>query len=72
MWSISNINVLEILLADPLALLSFPNNLTNVQIYAIDVYKSAVNAVKCNPQKFTNIMECAVCGEKHSFINVSG
>ena len=63
----SNINSLQISIADPLALLEIPRKLTNAQIYAVQRYKAAVSAVNVNPKKFTDDMNCAVCGQQHSF-----
>lgn len=67
MHSKSNVNALQISLANPLALFDVPGYLNNVQIYAVQRYKVDVTAITHNPKLFTDNMKYVVCGQNHSF-----
>ena len=39
----------------------------DANILRLQMYTAAINAVLSKPNKFTDSMACALCGEKHSF-----
>ena len=39
----------------------------DVDILGLHMYTAGIRAVISKPNKFTDGMECAICGEKHSF-----
>ena len=52
---------------DPLDSLYVPDDLNELDLYRVSMYKSGVRAVTSKPTRFTDDMKCAICNDKHKF-----
>ena len=60
-------NVFQVDVNNPLASLIVPNELQQHEVFRVKMYKSGLKQVTRDPAKFTNGMNCAVCGKQHTF-----